>query len=779
MSSPVQKAISEALARRSKFPRWLNRAIDSSVDNMPDFLWNRLSPHARQAHPDEIPAAFSAPSIATERIAIGPVNYSGQGYAWARQLERERPGTWAHAYAVNVPKGFAFDIDNEVPEHVYASSKQWQDAQLAALSSCTHALVEAERPLLGRRFASFEQEAEELRARGLSLAFLAHGTDIRVPSEHLALTPWSVFADPDFYSGREEAVAVRNREALRRLGEPVFVSTPDLLVHLPEAAWCPVVVDPERWSLSPIRECGGKLVVAHVPSNAKLKGTDLIEPMLHRLAAEGVIEYRPVRGVNASDMPAVYGSADVVLDQFRVGSYGVAACEAMATGRVVVGHLTDVVREAVREATGVACPIVEATPDTLEAVLRELAEEPERRVRIGEAGKAFVEQVHDGRMSAAVLGRHWLDRVEPVAVENTELEPCVDVVIATHSPERPIARAVKSALYGSRATVRVTVVIHNTPVGPIREALTVHLHHPRLRLVEFADGIPSPAGPMNHGLSLATARYSSILGSDDELAQGAVDAWLELAEKHSAGAVIARIDFSDGVVVPQPPVRPTSGVVRDPVSDRLAYRSAPLGLVSTAKFGDLRLQEGVRTGEDIAYSARIWFSGEPILYDHRLRGYVGHRDASDRVTNTHRPLVTDLAFLPILVGDPWLERLTVRERKALAVKLLRVQLVGAASARVTEGVSEEDQEAFVMMRQHLHTMSPGAEALLSRAEHRLLESVCDPEASADARRSAGIALQRRFTLGAVLPRNLLNVLRAQAPLRYGLASLLLSRTAAR
>lgn len=776
MSNPVQKAISAAFAQRSKFPRSLNRAIDFSVDHMPSFLWNRLSPHARRAHPDEIPAAFTAPSAATERIVIGPVNYAGQGYAWARQLERERPGTWAHAFAVHVPQGFAFEIDSEIPEHVYASSRQWQDAQLAAISSCTHALVEAERPLLGRRFANFEEEAKELRARGLSLAFLAHGTDIRVPSEHLKLTPWSVFSDPDFYSGREEIVARRNREALRRLREPLFVSTPDLLAHLPEAAWCPVVVDPERWRLSPIRKGDDKLIVAHVPSNAKLKGTELIEPTLHRLAAEGVIEYRPVRGVSASEMPAVYSSADVVLDQFRLGSYGVAACEAMSTGRVVIGHLTETVRKAVHAATGVECPIVEATPETLETALRDLSEDPERRVRVGEAGRAFVERVHDGRMSAAVLGRHWLDQSSESENVPATLAPEVDVVIATHSVERPVARAVKSALYGSRASVRVTVVVHNMPIGPVRTALKEFLDNPRLRIVEFTDGISSPAGPMNHGLSLATAPYTSLLGSDDELAQGAIDAWLGHAQEHSAGAVIARIDFSDGAVVPQPPVRPTKGVVRDPVKDRLAYRSAPLGLVSMEKFGHLRLREGLQTGEDIAYSARIWFSGEPIVYVRRLRGYVGHRDATDRVTRTHRPVAAELAFLSPLLREEWFHRLRPREREALAVKLLRVQLIGAASARVGAGISTADQECFAQMRAQLRAAAPGAEALLSRAERRLLLAVSDPKVSAENRELAATQLQRRFTAAGVLPRNLLRAFQAQAPLRYGVSSLLLSRT---
>ncbi len=96
-----------------------------------------------------------------------------------------------------------------------------------------------------------------------------------------------------------------------------------------------------------------------------MKGTQLIAPVLERLAERGTIDFRYVEGVAAADMPALYGEADIVLDQFRIGSYGVAACEAMAAGRVVVGHVSPAVRSHVLRATGLELPIVEATPDSL------------------------------------------------------------------------------------------------------------------------------------------------------------------------------------------------------------------------------------------------------------------------------------------------------------------------------------------------------------------------------------------------------------------------------
>lgn len=397
------------LSKRGHFPDWVNRSLDFVVDHPPKFLWKRLSPFAVEVLPGDVPPPPVVPLEAKERIIIGPVNYSGQGTLWARAIEKARPGSWVHCFAISVPGGFAFPTDTEVPMHVHATSSEWQDAQLTALTQTTHVLVEAERPLLGRRFKTFEIEARELRSSGVHVAFLAHGTDVRLPSLNKSETPWSVYHDSDVYGLRDETLAQRNIDALRRLGGPIFVSTPDLLSYLPEAHWCPVVVDVKRWQATSIAGERQKPVVVHAPSVSKAKGTDLVEPALRDMHSAGLIEYRQIRGIPAEKMPDVYGDADIMLDQFRVGSYGVAACESMSSGRVVLGHVTEKVRETVRQATGMELPIVEATPDTLTEVIQRLVNDRAAMREIGESGKRFARTVHDGTLSAKVLSDNWLD----------------------------------------------------------------------------------------------------------------------------------------------------------------------------------------------------------------------------------------------------------------------------------------------------------------------------------------------------------------------------------
>ena len=127
--------------------------------------------------------------------------------------------------------------------------------------------------------------------------------------------------------------------------------------------------------------------------------------MLAPLARAGRIEYRRLQGVGPEEMPAAVAAADVVIDQFSIGTYGVLPCEAMAAGRLVVSHVSDQVREHVLTTTGLELPVVQATPDTLPEVLDRLVADRDTAREVADAGPGFVRAVHSGETSAAVLVR--------------------------------------------------------------------------------------------------------------------------------------------------------------------------------------------------------------------------------------------------------------------------------------------------------------------------------------------------------------------------------------
>ncbi|MCR2810267.1 MULTISPECIES: hypothetical protein [unclassified Microbacterium] len=397
------------MVNRHALPRWGNALIDAIAD-APMSPLGRLAAKrmGRPAPRGSIPSTVFADR--PRRVLIAPVNYSAQGVAWARALEQADDTISARNMAVDVPGGFSFDADLVVPVGTYHNDPDWQRRQFEAACTATHVLIEAEEPPFGRMLGrSVAAQASALVDRGVDVAFLAHGTDVRLPSRHMADNEWSHYADPAVYAPRAETLAARNIALLETSGRRVFVSTPDLLADVPSAAWCPVVVDPARWAtVREQREPGRPLRVVHAPSHDAVKGTELILSTLERLEDAGLIELELVRGVPSALMPEVFARADVVLDQFRVGSYGVAACEALAAGCVVIGSLSDAVRDEIRTRTGRDVPIRQASPATLEAVLRDLTVDT-RIARIRDAGVDFVRHVHDGTMSAHALISNWIE----------------------------------------------------------------------------------------------------------------------------------------------------------------------------------------------------------------------------------------------------------------------------------------------------------------------------------------------------------------------------------
>lgn len=371
------------------------------VDETQRFDPRRVSPAVDLPLTDAVSGAPTA-----VRLLVAPTNSAGQGWAWARAAER-LPGVGARAMQIDMRRFQNFAADQSVTRGEYRWSTRWQRAQRrAVLERATHVLLESASPLFGdplRRDARAELRA--LQRAGIRVALLFHGSDIRSPARHRAHARWSPFGPGGWdQTAALERVTAENAALVAEVDLPVFVSTPDLLRDVPAAQWLPVVVDVERWRTerAPLTT-GQRPLVVHIPSRTIVKGTDLIDPVLRQLADEGLIDYRSITGLSNDEMVAAYGAADVVVDQLRIGTYGVAACEAMAAGRVVVSHVDEQVRGEVLARTGLELPVVEATADTLEAVIRGIVDGPAAARERAGLGPAFVRAVHDGGRSAEAL----------------------------------------------------------------------------------------------------------------------------------------------------------------------------------------------------------------------------------------------------------------------------------------------------------------------------------------------------------------------------------------
>lgn len=339
------------------------------------------------------------------------------------------------------------------------------------------------------------------------------------------------------------------------------------------------------------------------------------------------------------------------------------------------------------------------------------------------------------------------------------------MIIPIHTDSRPLERTVASVLDHTTAAVCVTVVAHNIDAARIAHALGRFAKHPQVRLLHLDDGVPSPAGPLNVGISRSGAPYYAVLGSDDEFAPHALDSWLALAHEHGASAVIARVERSISGVEQLPPTRRRRIRNLHAVKDRLAYRCVPQGLVSRAHHPELRFTEGLRSGEDLEFTAALWFLGERIVYDRRGPAYILHEEGDDRVTSAARSVDEDFAFLDAIETSAWYPRLRRSQRTALAMKNLRLHWFDAVLARLqSEEGFEHHRSALLGILTRIEASAPGVTGLLSHADRAVVDAVRnsapDPEAI-----HALLARRWRPSARTLLPRNPMRVLHSQAPLR--------------
>jgi hypothetical protein len=357
-------------------------------------------------------------------------------------------------------------------------------------------------------------------------------------------------------------------------------------------------------------------------------------------------------------------------------------------------------------------------------------------------------------------------------IRMTDRTPVIDVVIPVHDPRRPVERAIASAL-ADDLPVRVTVVCHG--LDPERFGARLDsLRDPRLRVVEFHDGVRSPAGPFNHGIDLATAEYIAVMGSDDHLEPGALRHWYETARSIGADAILAPVRELDGSILKVPLVRPGREIRLDPVRDRLAYRSAAIGLVRRDWMHARRpfFEVGLRTGEDIARSMELWFTGGALGFPRSGPAYVGGYEVEGHTSQA--PFSVSDALEPVrrLRRTTWLPTLTARRRRAIAVRVLRLNLLDGVLRRRprAEDWTADDVDRVRDVTRSWVGVAPAVLAAFSLSDRALLDRVMEPGVD-----PAGVAAAIETWISGssrwrrLLTRNPLRILGADAPARRYLA----------
>lgn len=241
-----------------------------------------------------------------------------------------------------------------------------------------------------------------LRCAGKKVFFHFRGSEARLASVFEQCSPYNyVSENPDSlftsFVEHEQKVFI---EFVNGVCHKVFVPDPELQTYVPEALIVPRIIDLKKWQYVE-NEPSDVLKVVHAPSRPVVKGTKDVLAAIEKLRAEGLqIDFRLVENIPNNEAIELYKWADVVIDQLRIGWYGVLAVEAMALGKTVISYI----RDDLKHYLPYPLPIAIANPDNLYDVLKDLALNPDKAHSIGIRGRKYVEELHDsGKVSDILL----------------------------------------------------------------------------------------------------------------------------------------------------------------------------------------------------------------------------------------------------------------------------------------------------------------------------------------------------------------------------------------
>jgi len=295
------------------------------------------------------------------------------------------------------PNRFGYPADVEIADASRTSMREIL-TEHAGNSDIIH--IHAITPFFVRGMPNFPMGTDllALKAAGKRVVVHFRGSEIRLASVFRAKSPFHyVEDDPDGLIAKFPEDAQRAYiELCRSLADEIVVSDPELLSYVPDAKIIMRAIDMNNWKRVKPSKSHRPLVV-HAPSRQGVKGTLHVLAAVEALKSEGIsFDFRLVEGMPQEEARKLYEQSDIIVDQLRIGWYGVLAVEGMALGKAVVSYI----REDLVDGFDEDLPVQNATPDTIKDVLRELIQYPELRSRVAERGYNYCHHNHDSTLVA-------------------------------------------------------------------------------------------------------------------------------------------------------------------------------------------------------------------------------------------------------------------------------------------------------------------------------------------------------------------------------------------
>lgn len=221
--------------------------------------------------------------------------------------------------------------------------------------------------------------------------FMHHwGSDVRRYSLSVKYNPYTVVKVSD------EVSILKKLEILGKYIKTCFVADYELYLHVKDfyekVIILPQAINLEKYDFVPIQsKKRDRIKIVHAPTNRMVKGTNFILKAINELTEGYRIELVLVENMSHQQAVEVYKSADIVIDQLCIGTYGLFALEAMALGKPVVAYINEEFSKFYPK----DLPIIFANPDNLKQVLKYILDNLEILDELSYKSRKYVEQYHD------------------------------------------------------------------------------------------------------------------------------------------------------------------------------------------------------------------------------------------------------------------------------------------------------------------------------------------------------------------------------------------------